>query len=73
MLLTEDKDFGDLAFLKSYIVPGLVLLRLEPSVEVQWTRLEFAVTAYGEGPFGRLTVIETARIRSRPMPLGRFE
>jgi len=30
LLLTEDKDFGDLVFRSGQAIPGLVLLRLEP-------------------------------------------
>ena len=30
LLLTEDKDFGDLVFRRGRKVPGIVLLRLDP-------------------------------------------
>ena len=30
LLLTEDKDFGDLVFRQSRVVPGVVLLRIDP-------------------------------------------
>jgi hypothetical protein len=31
LLLTEDKDFGDLVFRQGRLVPGIVLVRIEPS------------------------------------------
>jgi predicted nuclease of predicted toxin-antitoxin system len=32
VLLTEDKDFGDLVFRQSQSIPGLVLLRIDPAM-----------------------------------------
>ena len=68
LLLTEDKDFGELVFRWRWPVPGLVLVRIEP----QWSalrsdRLLAAIEHYGEGLKDRYTVIEEARFRSRPL------
>jgi len=52
LLLTEDKDFGDLVFRRGRAVPGIVLLAA-------------AIERYGEGLFGRYMVIEEGRFRSR--------
>jgi len=69
LLLTEDKDFGDLVFRQSRVVPGVVLLRIDPlRPEMRWERLQAAVDQFGEGLFGRYTVIDEGRIRSRPLP-----
>ena len=68
LLLTEDKDFGELVFRSEMAVPGLVLLRLSPKESLRkWTRLEAAVEQFGERLFGRYLVIEEAWFRSRPL------
>lgn len=66
LLLTEDKDFGDLVFRRERAVPGVVLLRIGlESSELKATRLAAAIARYGGGLFGRYTVIEETRFRSR--------
>jgi predicted nuclease of predicted toxin-antitoxin system len=69
LLLTEDKDFGDLVFRHGSRVPGIVLLRLDPAKHVlKQRRLEAAVARFGEaGLLGRYTIVEEARFRSRPL------
>ncbi|MBK5961340.1 hypothetical protein CCR97_24500 [Rhodoplanes elegans] len=70
LLLTEDKDFGDLVFRQVKTVPGLVLLRIDPSrATIKRDRLAVAVERLGDGLFGRYTVIEEGRFRSRPLRL----
>ena len=66
LLLTEDKDFGDLVFRRERKVPGVVLMRLDFENSVRKTlRLEAAIEHYGVELFGRYTVIEEGRFRSR--------
>ncbi|MEH2570020.1 DUF5615 family PIN-like protein [Bradyrhizobium sp. AZCC 2289] len=66
LLLTEDKDFGDLVFRRERTVPGVVLMRIGSENPVlKSTRLAAAIERYGEGLFGRYTVIEEGRFRSR--------
>jgi predicted nuclease of predicted toxin-antitoxin system len=68
LLLTEDKDFGDLVFRQARPVPGIVLLRIEPSRRLRKApRLLAAIDRFGDTLFGRYTVIEDARFRSRPL------
>ncbi|HWZ68860.1 MAG TPA: DUF5615 family PIN-like protein [Stellaceae bacterium] len=68
LLLTEDKDFGDLVFRSKMRVPGLVLLRLSPEKHLlKWNRLDAAICQFGARLFGRYVVIEEARFRSRPL------
>jgi predicted nuclease of predicted toxin-antitoxin system len=68
LLLTEDKDFGDLVFRARMPVPGVVLMRLTPQQGlIRWPRLASAITQFGEGLFGRYVVIEEKRFRSRPL------
>jgi len=70
LLLTEDKDFGELVFRSKKAVPGLVLLRLDAEKSViKWGRLEAAIEKFGERLFGRYVVIEEARFRSRALNL----
>jgi predicted nuclease of predicted toxin-antitoxin system len=66
LLLTEDKDFGDLVFRRERAVPGVVLMRIGPDDFVlKAERLTAAIERYGEGLFGRYMVIEEGRFRSR--------
>jgi predicted nuclease of predicted toxin-antitoxin system len=68
LLLTEDKDFGDLVFRARMPVPGVVLMRLTPQQgSIRWPRLAAAIAQFGEGLFGRYVVIEEKRFRSRPL------
>jgi predicted nuclease of predicted toxin-antitoxin system len=69
LLLTEDKDFGDLVFRRGGQVPGIVLLRLDPAMHaLKRRRIDAVVTRLGEaGLHGRYTIVEEARFRSRPL------
>jgi predicted nuclease of predicted toxin-antitoxin system len=68
LLLTEDKDFGDLVVRRGHAVPGVVLMRIDPeNAELKKIRLAAAIERYGEGLFGRYMVIEEARFRSRKL------
>lgn len=71
LLLTEDKDFGELVFRWRRPVPGLVLVRIEPEfAELRSERLLAGIERYRDGLIGRYTVIEEARFRSRPLRSG---
>jgi predicted nuclease of predicted toxin-antitoxin system len=73
LLLTEDKDFGDLVFRQARPVPGIVLLRIDSSRRsIKGARLQAAIDRFGESLFDRYTVIEDARFRSRPLLLSRY-
>jgi predicted nuclease of predicted toxin-antitoxin system len=66
LLLTEDKDFGDLVFRRERAVPGVVLMRVSSEIPaLKTTRLAAAVERYGEELLDRYTVIEASRFRSR--------
>jgi len=68
LLLTEDKDFGDLIFRQAKPVPGPVLLRIDSARRsLKGRRLQAAIDRFGERLLGRYTVIEDARFRSRPL------
>ena len=66
LLLTEDKDFGELVFRRERAVPGVVLMRIgSENSRLKATRLAAAIERYGGGLFGRYMVIEEGRFRSR--------
>ena len=66
ILLTEDKDFGDRVFRRERAIPGVVLTGIGPDhPALKAMRLAAAIERYGEGLFGRYTVIEEGRFRSR--------
>jgi predicted nuclease of predicted toxin-antitoxin system len=68
LVLTEDKDFGELIFRRGHAVPGLVLVRIDPQrAPLRERRLKMAIERFGEALFGRYTVIEGSRFRSRPL------
>jgi len=68
LLLTEDKDFGDLIFRRGRAAPGIVLMRIaSENPRLIEERLITAIEQYGEGLFGQYLVIEEARFRSRPL------
>jgi predicted nuclease of predicted toxin-antitoxin system len=66
LLLSEDKDFGDLVIRRRIQVPGIVLLRVQPDIlSLKWSRLRIAIEKFGEKLLGRCTVVEEFRFRSR--------
>jgi predicted nuclease of predicted toxin-antitoxin system len=68
LLLTEDRDFGELAFRWGRASSGIVLLRRDQAGhDRKWDRLAAAIERFGDGMFGRFTVVEEARFRSRPL------
>lgn len=68
LLLTEDKDFGDLVFRRGRPVPGLILLRIDPTMHtLKAARLNAAIARFGDSLFGRYMIVEEGRFRSRPV------
>jgi len=68
LLLTEDKDFGDLVFRQGAQAPGIVLLRIDPAMhDLKAERLDAAISRFSDGLVGRYTIVEPARFRSRPL------
>ncbi len=68
LLLTEDKDFGDLVFRQARTIPGIVLLRIDPVLRSRkGARLLAAIERFGDSLFGRYTVVEESRFRSRSL------
>ncbi|TPQ34194.1 hypothetical protein C2U70_17705 [Bradyrhizobium guangdongense] len=68
VLLTADKDFGELVFRRAQAVPGLILVRIDPDrTQLANARLMEAVDQFGEKLIGRYIVVEEGRLRSRPL------
>jgi predicted nuclease of predicted toxin-antitoxin system len=68
ILLTEDKDFGELVVRWRRPIPGLVLLRIDSERRgLKWSRIDAAIQKIGEGLLGHYTVIDEVRFRVRSL------
>lgn len=69
ILLTDDKDFGDLVVLQRRPSAGVILIRLEGMPPAERAELVAGVirTRAGELP-GAFTVIKRQTVRIRPLP-----
>jgi predicted nuclease of predicted toxin-antitoxin system len=68
ILLTEDRDFGQLVVRRRIDVGGVVLVELAPlSNEVAAVRVEDVVVAQIDKLPGNLVVVEPGRVRIRPL------
>jgi predicted nuclease of predicted toxin-antitoxin system len=66
LLLTEDKDFGELVIRRGLAVPGLLLLRVaSEDAAYKIVRLQAAIEQHGSHLFGALTVVDERRVRRR--------
>lgn len=74
LLLTDDKDFGELIFRRRWDVPGVVLMRIaSDDPHARLLRLAAAIVQFEERLYGRYTVIEDARFRFRSLRRARDE
>jgi predicted nuclease of predicted toxin-antitoxin system len=70
VVVTEDKDFGELVMRHGRALPGLILLRIEPRDRHLKARRLLALLARDEtGLIGSYAVVEVASIRLRPLPI----
>jgi predicted nuclease of predicted toxin-antitoxin system len=68
ILVTEDKDFGELAIRYRRSVPGLILLRFAPDRRHRKASALLALLAsHGEQLPGRFVVVEESGVRLRPL------
>jgi predicted nuclease of predicted toxin-antitoxin system len=66
LLLTADKDFGELIFLQELPSYGVVFIRLaELSIPRQMNRISMVINNYSDSLIGRFTVITKDRVRIR--------
>lgn len=69
ILLTFDKDFGDLAFLAGLPTgSGIILFRLRAGTSAQLAAQVTAAIATRTDWAGHFSVVEPGRIRMRPLP-----
>lgn len=69
LLLTEDKDFGELVFRLKLKVPGLILVRVNSfDPAVRSTRLRALIERYGDDLYSRYVVVTPEQFRLRKLP-----
>ena len=69
ILITEDRDFGELVVRQRLGLHGVVLLELDRlSNAAEADLVEAVVSANLSKPAGSLVVIEPGRVRVRPLP-----
>jgi predicted nuclease of predicted toxin-antitoxin system len=69
LLLTDDKDFGELVVRRQWRAPGVVLMRIvSEQPEIRWRRLQAVIERFGEGLYGKHIVVDDRRIRFRQIP-----
>jgi predicted nuclease of predicted toxin-antitoxin system len=69
ILLTEDRDFGELVIRQRLDVRGVILLELDRlSNAAEADAVAEVVSAHSDKLVGNLVVIEPGRIRVRPLP-----
>lgn len=69
ILLTLDKDFGELVFNRSIPTPkGIILFRLPPSAPPQFAGLAATVISNRTDWEGQFSVIEKDKIRMTALP-----
>ena len=68
ILLTEDKDFGELVFRMKRNVPGVLMLRMSECAWPQrWIRLEVILQRHADRLEGAFTVVQAQTVRFRPI------
>ena len=68
ILITEDKDFGELVYRFKKPTYGIVLLRVDVHErDVKWSRLKRLIDDYGTKLQGHFTVVDAQKFRFRPL------
>jgi predicted nuclease of predicted toxin-antitoxin system len=68
LILTSDKDFGDLIFRDRLTTFGIILLRLDDTAVPAWiTRLQEVWSVVEANPSGCFIVVTSHRVRARRM------
>jgi len=68
LLLTFDKDFGELAFRFGLPISGVILLRLSASSPTRLTQVVMAALTSREDWAGMFSVVEEGRVRMTALP-----
>jgi predicted nuclease of predicted toxin-antitoxin system len=68
ILLTEDKDFGELVYRLRLPARGIVLLRFDPAAtDLKAHRLRLLLQEDAEKLLGSFTVVDPNKVRVRPL------
>ena len=68
ILLTEDKDFGELVYRFKKPSKGIVLIRIDVEERhLKWDLLKKLIDRYGERLPGNFVVVEVQKYRFRPL------
>ncbi len=68
ILLTEDKDFGDLAYRLRKPSVGIVLIRIDVKERhMKWHRMKTLIENYENRLHGHFVVIQSNKFRFRPL------
>jgi predicted nuclease of predicted toxin-antitoxin system len=69
LLITEDKDFGELVYRLKRDLPGVIMLRLPTAGrESHGSRLKAVIDRHAGKLIGCFTVIDQNKVRFRPLP-----
>lgn len=69
IILTEDKDFGELTFRMQWNSSGVLLLRVDAmSWKDQLVRVQTLLESHAHRLKETFTIVEAKRVRFRPMP-----
>jgi predicted nuclease of predicted toxin-antitoxin system len=72
ILVTEDRDFGEMIIRQRLEICGMILLELDRlSNATEADTVAEVVSTHADRLLGNLVVIEPGRIRIRPLPRGR--
>lgn len=68
VLLTEDKDFGELVYHLKKLAVGIVLIRIGVEERhLKWPRIKKLVESYGDRLAGNFVIVDAQRFRFRPL------
>jgi predicted nuclease of predicted toxin-antitoxin system len=69
IVITEDRDFGEMVIRQRMPVRGIILLELDPLPNaVAAKRVAEVIASRVDGLVGNLLIIEPGRLRIRPLP-----
>jgi len=68
ILITEDKDFGELVYRFKKPALGIVLLRIDVNERhIKWPRLKKLIDDYGNRLQGHFTIVDAQKFRFRSL------
>jgi predicted nuclease of predicted toxin-antitoxin system len=68
IIITEDKDFGELVYRLKKPAYGIILIRIGvKNRSLKWPRMKKLLEAYPERCTGRFVVIDENKVRFRPL------